>query len=58
MDFPESHTIPPTLPLSPPQFYATINLTKEALQESAKEQGFTLVTRRSNPKRIELSCSL
>ena len=58
MDFAESHTIPPTLPPSPPQFYATVDLAKEALQESAKEKGFTLVTRRSNPRRIDLSCSL
>jgi hypothetical protein len=48
----------PTLPPDPPQFYETRDLAKKALQESAKEQGFALVTRRSNPKRAELSCCL
>lgn len=57
MDSSESNLLP-TLPPNPPQFYETPDLAKEALHESAKEQGFTLVTRRSNPRRIELSCSL
>jgi hypothetical protein len=57
-DFPKSYTILPTLPLSLPQFYDTIDLAKEALQESAKEQGFTLVTRRLNLRRVKLLYSL
>ena len=48
----------PTLPPNLPQFYKTPDLAKKALQESATKQGFALVTRRSNPRRIDLSCSL
>ena len=57
MDSSESK-IPPNLPPNLPQFYETPDLAKKALQESATKQGFALVTRRSNPRRIELSCSL
>jgi hypothetical protein len=50
--------IPPTLPPNPKLFYESHDLAKIALQQSAKDQGFALVTRRSNAKRAELSCCL
>jgi hypothetical protein len=46
--------IPPTLPPNLKLFYESRDLAKIALQQSAKDQGFALVTRRSNPKRVEL----
>ena len=51
-------TIPPTLLPNPQLFYESFDLAKKALQESAREQGFALVTRRSAKWRIDLSCSL
>ena len=57
MDSSESK-IPPTLPPNPPQFYETRDLAKKALQESATKQGFALVVKRSDRKRVDLYCSL
>jgi hypothetical protein len=50
--------LPPTLPPDPPQFYETRDLAKKALQESATKQGFALVVKRSDDKRVDLHCSL
>jgi hypothetical protein len=50
--------LPPTLPPDPPQFYETRDLARKALQESATKQGFALVVKRSDRKRVDLHCSL
>ena len=50
--------LPPTLPPDPPHFYETRDLAKKALQESATKQGFALVVKRSDRKRVDLHCSL
>lgn len=57
MDSSQSKILP-TLPPDPPQFYESRDLAKKALQESATKQGFALVTRRSDDKRVDLHCSL